>query len=105
LNTHFFVPLALETLGPINITGQNFLSDLCVASWRRQKETTQRPVSCYNASLSPNNVLIRWRLHFTGTSSKRVVGLTLAKLSYSSQKATASFFIVVIFGNYCFLME
>src|SRR5688572_32408619 len=28
LNTHFFVPLALETLGPINITGQNFLSDL-----------------------------------------------------------------------------
>src|SRR5688572_26382770 len=28
LNTHFFVPLALETLGPINITGQNFISDL-----------------------------------------------------------------------------
>jgi len=28
LNTHFFVPLALDTLGPINITGQNFLSDL-----------------------------------------------------------------------------
>ena len=28
LNTHFFVPLAIETLGPINITGQNFISDL-----------------------------------------------------------------------------
>src|SRR6218665_2854825 len=28
LNTHFFVPLALDTLGPINITGQIFLSDL-----------------------------------------------------------------------------
>src|SRR6218665_1120850 len=28
LNTHVFVPLALETLGPINVTGQNFLRDL-----------------------------------------------------------------------------
>src|SRR6218665_19885 len=28
LNTHFFVPLALETLGPINIAGQSFLSEL-----------------------------------------------------------------------------
>src|SRR6218665_1955912 len=28
LNTHVFVPLAMETLGPINVTGQNFLRDL-----------------------------------------------------------------------------
>src|SRR6218665_2898198 len=28
LNTHVSVPLALETLGPINVTGQNFLRDL-----------------------------------------------------------------------------
>src|SRR6218665_4193304 len=28
LNTHFFVPIALETLGPINIAGHNFLSEL-----------------------------------------------------------------------------
>lgn len=28
LNTHFFVPPSLETLGPININGQCFLSDL-----------------------------------------------------------------------------
>src|SRR6218665_1977107 len=29
LNMHVFVPIALETLGPINVTGQNFLQDLC----------------------------------------------------------------------------
>src|SRR6218665_2080202 len=28
VNTHFFVPIALETLGPINIAGHNFLSEL-----------------------------------------------------------------------------
>src|SRR6218665_1770616 len=28
LNTHVFFPLAMETLGPINVTGQNFLRDL-----------------------------------------------------------------------------
>ena len=28
LSTHFFVPLAIKTLCPINITGQNFISDL-----------------------------------------------------------------------------
>ena len=28
LNTHFFVPIALETLGPINVAGHNFLSEL-----------------------------------------------------------------------------
>src|SRR6218665_1345166 len=28
LNTHFFVPIALETLRPINIAGHNFLSEL-----------------------------------------------------------------------------
>ena len=28
INTHFFVPLALETLGPICSDGLNFLSDL-----------------------------------------------------------------------------
>src|SRR6218665_624259 len=28
LSTHFFVPIALETLGPINIAGHNFLSEL-----------------------------------------------------------------------------
>src|SRR6218665_3199593 len=27
-NMHVFVPLAMETLGPINVTGQNFLQDL-----------------------------------------------------------------------------
>src|SRR6218665_968508 len=27
-NTHVFVPLAMETLCPINVTGQNFLGDL-----------------------------------------------------------------------------
>src|SRR6218665_4004923 len=27
LNTHVFVPLAMETLGPINVTGKNFLRD------------------------------------------------------------------------------
>src|SRR6218665_217604 len=27
-NTHIFISLAMETLGPINITGQNFLRDL-----------------------------------------------------------------------------
>src|SRR6218665_3165297 len=28
LNTHVFVPLSMETLGPINVTGHNFLRDL-----------------------------------------------------------------------------
>ena len=28
LNTNFFVPIALETLGPINKSGHNFLSEL-----------------------------------------------------------------------------
>src|SRR6218665_2536013 len=28
VNTHFFMPIALETLGPINVAGHNFLSEL-----------------------------------------------------------------------------
>jgi len=28
LNTHVFIPLPMETIGPINVTGQNFLRDL-----------------------------------------------------------------------------
>src|SRR6218665_558597 len=57
LNTHVFVPLAMETLGPINVTDQNFMRDL----GRKLTTSTgenERPVSCYNASLSPYNVLI-----------------------------------------------
>src|SRR6218665_3342390 len=57
LNTHVFVPLAMETLGPTSLA--RTFCETQVARWPRQQETTERPVSCYNASLSPYNVFIR----------------------------------------------
>jgi len=54
--------IALETLGPINITGQNFLSDLSgKLTMSTVRKTTELPASYCNISLSLYNVpSTRW---------------------------------------------
>src|SRR6218665_992020 len=56
LNIHFFVPLARETLGPINFPGQNLLSELGRNLTLFTGDSRESPASYCNACLLLSNV-------------------------------------------------
>ena len=57
--THDFIPLAIESLGPINITGMEFLQDLGQRITERRATPVKRP-TCFSGCLSARSTLTPW---------------------------------------------
>src|SRR6218665_2369792 len=98
LNTHVFVSLAMETLGPINITSQNFLRDL---GRKLTTSTGDNRETCFLLQHLAITICFN-SVAFRGSLPE---GCNCNETDTHFRKATAYLFIVIAPCNYCCWME
>src|SRR6218665_1962078 len=77
-NTHVFIPLALETLGPINNTGMDFISDLARDLTRSTGDPRESSFLCQRLCISVQRFnAVAFRGTFTDSENRDCNTMTI----------------------------